>query len=137
MKTLTLITALSMVLSGAALAQQAAPTPDSQAPAAARHHRAPDAAKETARMAKTLNLTSDQSAQIEPLLSDRDAKIAAITNNSALSAEDRTEQIKAVRKETNSKVRAVLTPEQLQQMKDARKNHEHGAADAPPPPPTN
>ena len=123
MKRLVLITALTLAASGAALAQQATPAPDTQPPAPVTRHHAPNPSKETARMAKALNLTPDQTAKVEPILSDRDAQIAALNSNTAMAVEDRQVHAKAIRKAAISKLADMLTPGQMQQLKDMRKKH--------------
>ena len=78
-----LSSSLALALSGTlVLAQEpAAPAP---APAAKRHHQH-DPQRETARLSKRLNLSPDQSAKIEPILADRDQKIATLKNDTTMS----------------------------------------------------
>jgi protein CpxP len=131
MKQFALLTVLTLAVSGAAVAQQTAPTPDAQAPVA-KHH-APNSTKEVARMTKQLNLTPDQVSKIEPMVSDRDAQLAAVTSNSALTDDERRDQSKAIRKATMVKMRAVLTSDQQMQMKEMHKHapaHETESAPA-------
>jgi len=82
MKRLLLSTSLALALSSTlALAQQTEPP----APAT-KHHHAHNPQRETARLTKKLNLSADQSAKLEPILADRDRKIAALTSDTTISA---------------------------------------------------
>src|ERR1700723_1570122 len=66
MNRLLLSTSLALALSGSvALAQQAQ---QSETPAPAAKHHAPNPQRETARLSKKLNLSADQSAKLEPIL---------------------------------------------------------------------
>jgi protein CpxP len=74
-------------------------------------------------MSKKLNLSADQTAKLEPILADRDQKVTALRSNAALSAQDMKTQMRSIHKETRQQLNAVLTPEQLQQMKGMRHGH--------------
>ncbi|MES2390439.1 MAG: hypothetical protein V4555_02275 [Acidobacteriota bacterium] len=124
-------------------AQQSAPAPDTQQPMH-RHHKAPNAQRELARLSQQLNLTPDQSSKLGPILADREQKVAALKANDQLADSDKHHQMHAIQKSTEEQLATVLTPDQLQQMKDMRKNHEHHGRhggpqatpdQAPPPPP--
>ncbi len=111
-------TSLALALSSSlVIAQQpAAATP---APAAKHHTHNPQ--REAARISKRLNLSSDQTAKLEPILADRDSKIAAITNDTTISPVVMKQQMKAIHKQTRQQLTAILTPEQLQQIKSHRR----------------
>ena len=117
-----LSTSLALALSGSlALAQEpAAPAP---APAVKHHHRSHDPQRETARLSKPLNLSADQSAKIEPILADRDQKIAALKNDTTISPMIAHKQMHAIHQQTRQQLATVLTPEQLQQIHAHRRNH--------------
>jgi periplasmic protein CpxP/Spy len=119
MNRLLLSTSLALVLSGSfALAQQeAAPPP------AAKHHHAHNPQRETARLTKKLNLSAEQSAKVEPILVDRDQKIAALTTDATISPVVMKQQMKAIHHQTRQQLAAILTPDQLQQIKSHRHNH--------------
>ena len=112
MKRLLLSTSLALALSTSLVfAQQ----PETPAPAA-KHHHTRDPQRETARLSKKLNLSSDQSAKVEPILADRDQKIAALNNDSTISPLVMKQQRKAIHQQTRQQLTAVLTPDQLQQL---------------------
>jgi Spy/CpxP family protein refolding chaperone len=102
--------------SGLALAQAPAPN---VAHHGKRHGHNPHA--EAMKMSQRLNLSSDQTAKLEPILANRDQKIAALRGNTAMSQQDMKAQMRSIHKETRQQLNAVLTPEQLQQMKTMRR----------------
>jgi Spy/CpxP family protein refolding chaperone len=122
MNRLLLSTSLALALSGSvALAQQAQ---QSETPAPAAKYHASNPQRETARLSKKLNLSADQSAKLEPILADRDQKIAALKNNTTIAPVVMQQQMKAIHQQTRQQLSTVLTPDQLQQMKA---HHGHGA----------
>jgi protein CpxP len=122
MNRLLLSTSLALALSGSlAFAQQqdAAPAP------AAKHHHAHNPQREAAKLSKKLNLSADQTAKLEPILADRDGKIAALTNDKTISPVVMKQQMRAIHQQTREQLATLLTPDQLQQIKS--RNHGQGA----------
>lgn len=114
-----LSTSLALALSSSlVIAQQ----PAAPAPAPAVKHHTHNPQREAARLSKRLNLSSDQTAKLEPILADRDSKIAAVTNDATVSPVVMKQQMKAIHQQTRQQLAAILTPEQLQQTK----SHRHG-----------
>ena len=74
-------------------------------------------------MSQKLNLSADQTAKLEPILANRDQKVTSLRSNTALSPQDMKTQMHAIHKETRQQLNAVLTPEQIQQMKTMRHGH--------------
>jgi F0F1-type ATP synthase membrane subunit b/b' len=75
-------------------------------------------------MAKKLGLSSDQKAQIEPILADRDQQLQNLRNNTSLTPEDRKAQIRGIVKDSNNKIEAILNDtqkQQYEQMKQERR----------------
>jgi len=96
---------------------------------AGRHEADPN--KEVQRMAKKLNLTADQKNQILPILANRQQQMESIRNDSSLSQQDRREKFRAVREDSDTKIRAVLNDDQKktydqmqQQMRERHQGHE-------------
>jgi protein CpxP len=119
MNRLLLSTSLALALSGSlvfAQQQDAAPAPT------ATHHHARNPQREAARISKKLNLSADQTAKLEPILAERDNKIAALGNDTTLSSAAMKQQRKAIHQQTRQQLATVLTPDQLQQLKA----HHHG-----------
>ncbi len=126
--------------SAAAFAQQsnAAGTPDASAPQQGggqwgHQPRTPD--EQVARMTKRYNLSSDQQAQIKPILANQQEQIQALRQDSSLSREDRMAKVKSIRDDSSSKIGAVLNDSQKQkfaQDQQRRQEHmqEHGAPPA-------
>jgi protein CpxP len=114
MNRLLLFPSLALVLSGTLLFAQQQPD---AAPAAAAHHHAPNPQREAAKLSRKLNLSSDQTAKLEPILADRDQKIAALTSDSTVSPVVLKQQMRAIHQHTRQQLAAILTPDQLQQIK--------------------
>ena len=130
MKRFVLPTALAVALTGSfAFAQQApAPTPDAGAPHHRMHHQ-PNPHQAALHISKKLNLNADQTAKLEPILADREQKVAAVRGDSSLTPEQRHEKIHAIHQDIEQQLAGVLTPDQLQQLKamhQGRHGHQHG-----------
>ena len=106
--------------SAAAFAQQdnAAPTPDASAPQQGGGHgqwgghQTPD--EQVARMTKRYNLSSDQQAQIKPILANQQQQMQALRQDSSLSREDKMAKMKSIREDSSTKIQAVLNDSQKQ-----------------------
>ena len=70
-----------------------------------------------------LNLTDDQKAQMKTIHEGAKSQIAAVNNDSSLSADQKQAKIQAIHRDTHKQTEAVLTPEQKQQMRAWRKAH--------------
>ena len=68
-----------------------------------------------------LNLTEDQQAQIDKIRSDAKAKADAVNADSSLSGADKQAKIRAIHRDSMKQIRAVLTPEQRQQLRAKRR----------------
>lgn len=110
--------ATGLAMAAPQAAQQNAPVQESQQP-----HRgeAPDPGRQAKRLAKQLNLTSDQEQQLIPILTNRDQQMAALRNNTSLSKEDRRSQMKSIRENADTQINGILNDQQKQayaQLKD-------------------
>jgi protein CpxP len=115
------------VIFGAGLAP-AGPLPQ-EVPAAQTGHRA-DPSQQLRRLTKKLNLTSEQQSQLLPILTDRQQQMAALRNDSSLSAQDRHAKAKALREDSDFKIKAVLNDnqkQQYQQLQQHRRQHENNS----------
>ena len=127
-----LCTSLALALSGSLVfAQQQDASP---APAAKQHH-AHNPHREAAKLSKKLNLSADQTAKLEPILADRDNKIAALTNDKTISPVVMKQQMRAIRQQTRQQLATVLTPDQLQQIKSRHRGQGAPGQTQPEPPP--
>ena len=121
MNRLFLSTSLALALSGSlALAQQQ----DAALAPTAKHHHAHNPQREAAKISKELNLSADQAAKLEPILADRDSKIAVLKNDTTLSPAAMKQQMRAIREQTKQQLPSVLTPDQIQQLRQT--HHRHG-----------
>jgi Spy/CpxP family protein refolding chaperone len=82
-------------------------------------------------MVDKLNVTPDQKAKLDPIL-DVDAKqVRALRGDSALSDEDRQKKTAAIRADTDTKIKPILTADQwtkLQELRAERKAQGKGGA---------
>ena len=127
-------TLLSLVLvsglTGSALLAQdqaqpgpAAPSAPSSQGASAQPHKVPNPQHQAKRMAKRLGLSSDQKAQIEPILADRDQQMQNLRNNTTLTPQDRKAQIRGIVQGSDGKIEAILNDTQKQQYEQMKQEH--------------
>ena len=129
--TLSFVLAATLAAGPLAFAQAPQqPVPDAQsstpqqAPNAA-PARTPDPHRRAMRIAKQLNLTPDQTSKLEPILADRDQKIAALRADTSIAPSDAKKQMHAIQQSTRSQLSRVLTPDQLNQLKSMQRAHAH------------
>ena len=95
-----------------------------------RHHHAPDPDKQAKHLAKELNLTKDQVAQIAPILADRQQQMESLRADGSLAPQDRHAKAKTILQDTTSKIEAVLNDGQKQKFEqmlaERRAHHHHG-----------
>jgi Spy/CpxP family protein refolding chaperone len=109
-------------------------TPSANAPQAEQgqpgyQHRHFDPNQFAAHLGKRLGLTSDQVAQITPILAARQQQMQTLRADASLSEQDRHTKARAIRQDTNSKIEAVLNDQQKQQFEQMlaqrRAHHNH------------
>jgi len=71
-------------------------------------------------IAQQLNLTPQQKAKILPILADEGPKVQAIKNSNSLSSVQKIQQIKAIHRQTDPQMKAILSPKQYQKLKAIR-----------------
>jgi protein CpxP len=128
--------ALGVLLSaGSAFALAQAPDSNSSAaPAEPGQHRTFDPGRQAAHLGQRLGLTSDQVAQIKPILADRFQKMQTLRADNSLNQQDRHTKVQAIMQDSNSKIEALLSDNQKQQyeqMLAQRRSHQHNRQ-APP-----
>ena len=124
MKRILLSASLALALSGTLVFAQSTPAP---APAGKHfHHHSRDPQQEAAWLSKKLNLSSDQTAKLEPILADHNQKMTALWSNTSITPEEKKQQMRTIHQNTKQQLATVLTPEQLEQMKSMH-HHHHGA----------
>ena len=123
MNRLLLFTVLA--LSGTLLFAQQPDSTKASTPPVKAHHHAHNPQREAAHLSKKLNLSSDQTAKLEPILADRDQKIAALKSDTTISPMIAQKQMHSIHQQTRQQLAAILTPDQLQQLRS--RHHGHGA----------
>jgi hypothetical protein len=128
--------ALGALLSvGTAFALAQAPDSNSSAaPAQSGQHRTFDPDQQAAHLGQRLGLSSDQVAQIKPILADRFQKMQTLRADNSLSQQDRHSKVQAIMQDSNSRIEALLSDNQKQQyeqMLAQRRAHQHNRQAAP------
>jgi Spy/CpxP family protein refolding chaperone len=73
-------------------------------------------------MKQSLNLSDDQVQKLEPVLKEHRDKINALRRDNSLSREERVAKVKEIGGMSDSKVKALLTPDQVQKWQNSRTN---------------
>ena len=148
MTRLILTTSLAFALGcGAAFAQTAdpqqapaAPTSNGAQDGSAMHHghHRPNPQRQAEMISRKLNLTSDQTSKIEPILASRDQQMEALQSNTQLAPADRHAQMKAINQGAEQQMSGILSPDQMAQLKEMHRHRMHHgeSGDAPAPSPT-
>jgi hypothetical protein len=71
-------------------------------------------------IAQQLNLTPQQKAKVLPILADEAPKVRAIKNDNSLSKIQKMQQLRAVHRQTDPQMKAILSPEQYQKLQAIR-----------------
>lgn len=107
--------------------QQQAPQAQAAPSQAEGRSRQFDPNRQVRHMTKKLNLTADQQQQLLPILTERNQQMQAIRNDSSLSQQDRHAKMLAVREDSQSKIKTMLTPDQQKtydgMLQQARERH--------------
>jgi hypothetical protein len=78
-------------------------------------------------LAKQLNLTPQQKMQLLPILQADAPKIQEIKNNTSLGPLQKMEQLKAVHAQSDPQIKAILNPQQYEQLQQIRQQEIHAA----------
>ena len=65
-----------------------------------------------------LNLTDEQKAKLRPIVADETQQLDAVRSDSSLSTEQKVQKANQIRETASPKIKAILTPEQLQKLAD-------------------
>ena len=71
-------------------------------------------------VAQQLNLTPQQKEKVLPILANEGPKVNAIKNDNTLSKMQKMQQIRAIHQQTDPQMKAILSPEQYQKLKQIR-----------------
>ena len=155
--------ALALIVSIGAVAQTSAPPPSSSQPSAAPEQSAPPAQTPPATSSPQagttsgsqhnaqsgggasvddeLQLTPDQKQKIATVVDDENKQISAVRDDNSMSMEQKQQKVLAIRQAGTPRIKAILTPEQLQKLAaiQQRMRDQQGTQQAPAqnPPPQN
>src|SRR5438552_1087368 len=76
------------------------------------------------KIAEELKLTDDQKQKWEAIFKEQSDKAKEIHSNTTLSSQDRMAKVKEMRESTETKIKALLTPEQQEKWKASEKRRE-------------
>jgi Spy/CpxP family protein refolding chaperone len=71
-------------------------------------------------ISQKLDLTPQQKVKILPILADELPKVEAIKNDNSLSKVQKIQQIRAIHRQTDPQMKAILSPEQYQKLQAIR-----------------
>jgi len=71
-------------------------------------------------MAQQLNLTPQQKEKVLPILAAEVPKVQAIKNDNSLSKVQKMQQLRAIHQQNDPQMKAILSPEQYQKLKEIR-----------------
>jgi periplasmic protein CpxP/Spy len=89
-----------------------APPPSAQQGAPANQNHAQAQANDD----NPLNLSDEQKAKLRPIIQDENQQMEALRSNNSLSQEQKIEKANQIRADASPKIKAILTPEQLQKL---------------------
>src|SRR5580698_245690 len=107
--TLALTGLLTLGIAGSAAIAQDAPPPQQ---GGGMGHRGMDPDAQLKHMTKALDLTSDQQAQIKPILESQHQQMQTLREDQSVPRADRMAKMKAMHEDSNSKIEAVLNDTQ-------------------------
>ena len=71
-------------------------------------------------MAEQLKLTDEQKEKLKPIFQEERKKVRELRDNKDLSRQDRVAKLKEIREDVTSKIKPILTPEQLEKWNKLR-----------------
>ncbi len=84
-------------------------------------------AQKLATLARQLNLTPQQEKELMPILQADAPKLQAIKNNTSLGPLQKMEQLKAIHAQSDPQIKAILNPQQYDQLQQIRQQEIHQA----------
>jgi protein CpxP len=100
---------------------QSAPTQTAPPPPSSMQQNAPSAASPNSAPAQAnednpLNLTDDQKSKLRPIIADENQQMEALRNDTSMTQAQKVDKANQIRAQASPKIKAVLTPEQLQKL---------------------
>jgi protein CpxP len=138
MKIKTIVLGLAL-MSGAAFAQTSG-TQDQSQSQMGNHHRRGDRKEDMQehmdKMSTALGLSADQKTQVQGTMKDQMSQAQSVRQDSSLNQDQKKDKLKQLHESTQSKINAVLTPDQQKKfaemrkdMREDRKEHRHKHGD--------
>ena len=85
---------------------------------------------------KELNLTEDQKPKFQEILKGAQEKRKALRADASLTPEERKAKVRTIQEDTNTQLKALLTPDQFAKWLElSKRGHRNGPAAGTPPPP--
>jgi len=95
---------------------QTAPAPPSSTQQSAPATASPNSAQAQASEDNPLNLTDDQKAKLRPIIADENQQMEALRNDNSMNQTQKIDKANQIRAQASPKIKAILTPEQLQKL---------------------
>ena len=95
---------------------QAAPTPPSSMQQSTPSTASPNSAQAQANEDNPLNLTDEQKSKLRPIIADENQQMEALRNDNSMSQAQKIDKANQIRAQASPKIKALLTPEQLQKL---------------------
>jgi Spy/CpxP family protein refolding chaperone len=116
---------------------QTAPAPPSSVQQSAPSTASPNSAQSQANQDNPLNLTDEQKAKLRPIIADENQQMEALRNDNSMSQAQKIDKANQIRAQASPKIKAILTPEQLQKLAQmqqdrARQQQQENQPAAPP-----
>jgi len=116
---------------------QTAPAPPSSTQQSAPATASPNSAQAQASEDNPLNLTDDQKAKLRPIIADENQQMEALRNDNSMNQTQKIDKANQIRAQASPKIKAILTPEQLQKLAQlqqdrARQQQQESQPAAPP-----
>lgn len=86
-----------------------------------------------------LNLTEDQKTKLRPIIMDENQQIEALRNDTTMTQDQKIAKANQIRSEASPKIKAILTPEQLQKLAELQRERtgQQQQQNSQPAPPSN
>ncbi len=78
-----------------------------------------------------LNLTDEQKAKLRPIIADENQQIEAIRNDSTMTMDQKVAKANQVRDNASPKIKAILTPGQIQKLAELQQKKQQQSQSAP------
>jgi len=81
-----------------------------------------------------LNLTEDQKAKLRPIIMEENQQMEALRNDTTMTQEQKIAKANQIREDASPKIKAILTPEQIQKLSELQQERARQQQQSQPPP---